>query len=287
MEPTRRQPFYWRAFVTFYIVFSFVAVGLSGLVLFISPPGRVANWSQWRFAALLKADWQAVHTVFSLLFLAAGAFHIYFNWRVILNYVRRKVGEGLNRGRELAVATAAGAVILVLTVAGVPPFSTVMALGETAKNSWSDPSTEPPVPHAEEWTIAKFAETTRISVDQVMDNLRQANMTAPAPEVTLQALATTYQTTPRAVYLKALGPEKAASVPAAEGGGFGRKTIAQLCAETGIPLDTALDRLHQAGFPDAVAESNMRQLATANGRRPIEVAQVIRGETPTGEEGRR
>jgi hypothetical protein len=287
MASTRRQPFYWRAFVTFYIVFSFVALGISGLVLFISPPGRVANWSQWRFATLLKGDWQAVHTVFALLFLATAAVHVYFNWRVIVNYLRRKVGEGLNRGRELAMASAAGLAILALTVAGVPPFSTVMALGETAKNSWSDPSTEPPVPHAEEWTVATFAETTKVGVDQVMENLRQANLTAPAPEVTLQALATTYKTTPRNVYLKALGPEKAASVPATEGGGYGRKSVGQLCAETGIPVDTALERLRQAGFPDAAAESNMRQLATANGRRPIEVAQVIRGERPTGEEGRR
>ena len=287
MSSTRRQTFYWRSFVTFYIVFSFVALGISGLVLFVSPPGRVANWSQWRFAALLKSDWQAVHTVFSLLFLAAAAFHIYFNWRVIVNYVRRKAGEGLNRGRELAIASAAGIAILVLTMAGVPPFSTVVAVGEAAKNSWSDPATEPPVPHAEEWTVAKFAETTRIAVEQVMENLRRANMPAPAPEATLQALATTYKTTPRTVYLAALGPEKAASVPVGDGGGFGRKTVGQLCAETGIPLETALERLHQAGFPDAAAESNMRQLATANGRRPIEVAQIVRGEAPTGEEGRR
>jgi hypothetical protein len=31
----------------------------------------------------------------------------------------------------------------------------------------------------------------------------------------------------------------------------------------------------------------MRQLATQNGKRPIEVAQVIQGLSPTGEEGRR
>ena len=287
MSADRNQPFYWRAFVTFYVVLSFVALGISGLVLYIAPPGRIANWSEWRLAALLKADWQAVHTVFSLLFLAAAAFHIYFNWRVILNYVRRKVGKGLNRGRELAAASGVGLAILLLTIAGVPPFSTIVAVGETAKNSWSDPANEPPVPHAEEWTVAKFAETTKIGVDQAMANLRQANMLAPAPDVTLQALATTYGTTPRAVYLAALGPERAASVPATEGGGFGRKSVAQLCAETGIPLETALERLHGGGFPDANGESNMRQLATANGRRPIEVAQIIRGETPTGEEGRR
>ena len=73
----------------------------------------------------------------------------------------------------------------------------------------------------------------------------------------------------------------------AEGGGFGRKTVGQLCEETNIPVETALERLRQAGFTDATAESNMRQLATENGRRPIEVAQIIQGLPPTGEEGRR
>jgi hypothetical protein len=287
MASGRRQPFYWRAFVTFYVVFSFVALAISGLVLFISPPGRIANWSQWRLAALVKADWQAVHTVFALLFLAAAAVHVYFNWRVILNYVRRKAGEGLNRGRELALASAVGGAILASTIVGVPPFSTIMAVGETVKNSWSDPASEPPVPHAEEWTVAKFAETNKMTVDQAMENLRQANMAAPAPEVTLQSLATTYETTPRTVYLKALGTAKGASAPPSEGGGFGRKTVGELCRESNIPVETGLGRLRQAGFADATAGSNLRQLATANGRRPIDVVQVIRGEAPTGEEGQR
>jgi len=287
MNPGRKDGFYWRAFVTFYVIFSFVVIAASGLVLFISPPGRVANWSQWRFGALTKADWQAVHTVFTLLFLGAVAFHIYFNWRVILNYIRLKVGEGLHRGRELAVASAVGVGVLVLTIVGIPPFSTVMSFGETVKNSWSDPATEPPVPHAELWTVAKFAESTKITVDQAMDNLRQANMAAPGPDVTLQVLAATYKVTPRQVYLKALGQAKAASVPMAEGGGFGRKTVGQLCQEVNVPIETALERLRQAGFTDATADSNMRQLATQNGKRPIEVAQVIQGLPPTGEEGRR
>jgi hypothetical protein len=256
-------------------------------VLFISPPGRVSNWSQWKFGALQKANWQAVHTVFTLLFLGAIAFHIYFNWRVILNYLRRNVGEGLHRGKEMGLAVAVGAAVLVLTIVGIPPFSTLMTFGETVKNSWSDPATEPPVPHAELWTVAKFAETNKMTVEEAMDNLRQAGMTAPGTDVTLQSLATTYKVTPRQVYLKAIGPAKAASVPVAEGGGFGRKTVGQLCEEANLPVETALERLRQAGFTAATAESNMRQLATQVGRRPIEVAQIIQGLPPTGEEGRR
>jgi hypothetical protein len=287
MKPGSRKAFYWRAFVTFYVILSFVIIAVSGLVLFISPPGRVANWSQWRFGALQKADWQAVHTVFTLLFLGAIALHIYFNWRVILNYLRRKVGEGLHRGKEMGLAAAVGAAVLVMTIVGVPPFSTVMTMGERVKNSWSDPATEPPVPHAEMWTVAKFAESNKLPVEQAMNNLREAGMTSPGTDVTLQSLATTYKVTPRQVYLKALGQAKGAPIPLAEGGGFGRKTIGQICEETNIPVETALERLRQAGFTAATAESNMRQLATQNGKRPIEVAQIIQGLPPTGEEGRR
>jgi hypothetical protein len=287
MKPGHKRAFYWRAFVTFYVILSFIVIAASGLVLFISPPGRVANWSQWTFGWLRKADWQAVHTVFTLLFLGAIAVHVYFNWRVILNYMRRKVGEGLHRGKEMALALAAGAAVLGLTVVGVPPFSTVMTLGETVKNSWSDPATEPPVPHAELWTVAKFAETNKLPVDRAMENLREAGMTAPGTDVTLQSLATTYNVTPRQVYLKALGPANAVSVGLAEGGGFGRKTVGQLCEEASIPVETALARLRQAGFTAATAESNMRQLASQNGKRPIEVAEIIQGLPPTGEEGRR
>ncbi len=287
MSTGRKRIFYWRAFVTFYVVVSFLVIATSGIVLFISPPGRIANWSQWAIGGLQKSGWQAVHSIFAFLFVVAAGFHVYFNWRVILNYIRRTIGAGVNRGRELAAASALGVVILVLTISGLPPFSTVMTLGETAKNAWSDPSTEPPVPHAEEWTVAKFAETNKMPADQAMENLRQAGLAAPAADTTLQTLAATYKVTPRQVYLSALGPEKAAAVPQAGGGGFGRKTVAQLCGETNTPVEAALERLAQAGFTGATAESNMRELATKHGRRPIEVAQIIQGLPPTGEEGRR
>jgi hypothetical protein len=286
MDTGRKQGFYWRAFVTFYVVLSFIIIAASGLVLYVAPPGRVANWSQWRFTALLKADWQAVHTVFSLLFLVAAGFHVYFNWRVILNYLKRRAGEGINRGREFGLAAVAGTAIVVLTLVGVPPFSTIVSVGETAKNSWSDAASEPPVPHAELWTVATFAEANKLAVDQAMVNLRRANFAAPTAEVTLQALATTYNVTPREVYLKALGDARPASMPLAEGGGFGRKTVGQLCEQLNIPVETGLERLRQAGFQNAAPDSNVRELATRNGKMPVEAAQAIQGAPAASGESR-
>jgi len=120
---TRNAParFHWRAFVTLYVTLSFVLLAASGIVLYVAPPGRVANWSRWTLGALDRHGWQSVHTVFALLFVLAGAFHLWFNWRTLWFYLRSKLTEGLLAKRELALATAA-----VVAVAG--PKVTIAAL---------------------------------------------------------------------------------------------------------------------------------------------------------------
>jgi hypothetical protein len=275
----KKDAFYWRAFVTFYIVLSFLVIAASGVVLFISPPGRVATWSQWDLAGLTKADWQAVHTVFTVLFLVAACVHIFFNWRVILAYLKSKAGAGVRRSRELTLASVVATAVLILTISGVPPFSSLMSYGETARNSWSNPATEPPVPHAELWTLAKLAETTKVPVESAMRNLAEGGLTVESPDATLQAIATRYHVPPKEVYAKAIGTAAAPHVLLAEGGGYGQKSVQQLADQVNVPLATALERLRRAGIAHAAAESGLRELATSNSRRPIEIAQIIQGTT--------
>jgi hypothetical protein len=35
----------WRSFTSIYMGFSFILMALTGIVLYIAPPGRVAYWS--------------------------------------------------------------------------------------------------------------------------------------------------------------------------------------------------------------------------------------------------
>ena len=78
----------------------------------------------------------------------AGAFHLWFNWRAFWFYVRSKLTEGLLSRRELALATAAVVAVVGLTLADLPPFGSLVDLGDRAKESWSAGGGEPPVPHA-------------------------------------------------------------------------------------------------------------------------------------------
>ena len=191
---------------------SFVLLAASGIVLYVAPPGRVANWSRWTLGGLDRHGWQAVHTVFALLFVLAGAFHVWFNWRTLWFYLRSKLVIGLLAKRELALATAAVVAVAGLTLADLPPFGSVMDLGDRAKESWSVAGGEPPVPHAELLTLERLAATTQIPLDRVLANLDGAGVKGAQPGTTVAALASANGLTPQEVWVRLKGrPAQASS----------------------------------------------------------------------------
>ena len=279
MSATTKK-FHWKVFVSFYVVFSFLALAVSGIVLYVSPPGRIANWSVWRLLLLSKAQWQAVHTSVALAFLVAAGFHIYFNWKVLLAYLRSKLQAGLRMKRELAAASLAGALILAVSIAGVPPFGTVMDVGEGIKNSWSTAASEPPVPHAELLTIEKLAETVKIPTDKAVANLEKRGVTMAQPGMTVRQIADQNNLTPQQVYQKIQSEDAKPKVSLAEGGGWGRMNVQQVCERFSVPVDAGMARLQAAGF-EAEPGTMIRELATAQGKTPLDIAKIIAGDDGT------
>ena len=273
---TRNAParFHWRAFVTLYVTLSFLLLAVSGIVLYVAPPGRVANWSRWTLGALDRHGWQSVHTVVALVFVLAGALHLWFNWRTFWFYLRSKLAQGLLAKRELALATAAVVAVAGLTLADLPPFGSVMDLGDRAKASWSSGGGEPPVPHAELLTLERLAATTQIPLDRVLSNLEAAGVKGGQPQVTIAALASTNRRTPQEVWEKLKGREKPKEIPA--GGGYGSKTVGEVCAQLDIPIDGGLARLRAKGI-EASASSPMKDLAASHGRSPHDLVEILAG----------
>ena len=273
---TRNTParFHWRAFVTLYVTLSFVLLAASGIVLYVAPPGRVANWSRWTLGALDRPGWQALHTVFALLFVLAGAFHLWFNWRAFWFYVRARLAEGLRAKRELALAGVAVLAVAGLTLADLPPFGSVMDLGDRAKESWSARGGEPPVPHAELLSLERLAATTQVPLDRVLANLEAAGLTGAGPQVTIAALASAHGLTPQQVWVKLKGQERPKEIPA--GGGYGSKTVAEVCGQLDIPVDEGLARLRARGI-EASGGSPMKDLAERHGRRPHDLVEILAG----------
>ncbi|MBW1773029.1 MAG: DUF4405 domain-containing protein [Deltaproteobacteria bacterium] len=130
--------FKWRGMFTFLVVLALVVDAVSGIILYITPPGRIAHWGNWTLWGLNKGGWQAIHTVFSLLLLLVIVGHLYFNWRVLVHFFWSKIQNAMNLKWELAVATVIIILVFVGTLWNVQPFKSVMTLGRDLKLSWAE-----------------------------------------------------------------------------------------------------------------------------------------------------
>lgn len=269
----RSNKIYWRAVISFYIIIAFIVMSISGIILFFAPPGRVAFWSEWTFSALTKEQWQAVHTIFTFIFVFAAAFHIYFNWSVIISYLKKRMNEGMKRKNELVLASVFSVIVLTLTVGSVPPFSSVMDIGEDLSDSWSDENTEPPVPHAELLTLKEFAEVVKMDAVELINKLQQNGINVNGTDITVKELAAANNLTPQDIYERTQRQNVNRTV-FVSGSGYGRKSLIDLSKETNLNLNLVLNRLKQNGIL-AEPESNIKDLSSEYDHSPIDIINII------------
>jgi len=129
----KKSAFYTRGFTVFVLFFTTLILAVSGIVLYIAPPGRYTHSVDWRVFSIDKGGWEAIHINFSLLVIILASLHIYFNWRVLRGYLRRGVAWTVRYRWELAAATALTALILAGTLLEWPVLSDIVDFGETLK----------------------------------------------------------------------------------------------------------------------------------------------------------
>ncbi|MDI6804129.1 MAG: DUF4405 domain-containing protein [Bacteroidota bacterium] len=272
MESKTKKKFQWRSFTTFYIVISFLIISISGIILYITPPGRVANWSDWKFIGLTKYQWQSVHTIFTFLFVVGASFHIYFNWKVLITYLRTKLHEGMKRKRELMLSSTLAGLILVFTIVDIPPFKTVMDFGEEIANSWVSPKEEPPIPHAELLTLADLTAKLQMELPAVINRLQERNIIPDSQTIQVRDLADKYDMTAKELF-GIISPQKPKPL-IAEGMGFGRKTISQICEQYDVSIEDGMRRLKEKSI-EASFDDNLRDLADKYRMTPIDIVKII------------
>ena len=282
----RRGGFNWRATVSLLVASGFLVMAITGIMLYVAPPGRVANWTDWTLLWLTKDQWAAVHISSSLVFVLAGLMHLVMNRKPFFNYLHTRF-----HGHEMPRAEGVVAVVAVValvwgTLANVPPISFLLDLNERAKLMWSTGvDAEPPFGHAEEVSLTDLASRDRFDAAAALGALEAEGLeVAMGAETTLRQIAEDNGRSPAEVY-RVIRTARAATAPAAgwtpaavesrfAGGGMGRLTVAQLAAEAGIGLDEAQARLAALGLPTA-AETRLRQVADALGLETLELAKAV------------
>ncbi len=279
--------FRFRAFTALIMLWSFILETVSGIVLYVVPPGRIAHWTNWKLWGMTKEDWAAVHTILGYVFLIFAVIHIIYNWKPILNYIRKKIHLGLRARRELAVSLLLTLVVTAATLAGIPPFSTVMDIGESLRYAWEDSRSEPFMAHAELLSFEGFATEIGVPLERAHAILNSKGIEVPDPTLTVKDIAEVARVSPSSLYdiiSSGLAPEERDRLPeqkssagsaAGAGGGYGWKTLRQLSQDLQIPLEEIMEFLQTKGIaaePDEV----IRDVAEKHGIKAFELVRELR-----------
>ena len=272
--------FSWRSFLSVLAAVSFIGMTFTGIILFVVPPGRIANWTGWTLLALTKGQWIGLHDWFSIIFVVASAFHLYLNWKPFVSYFKSKITKVFALRAEWAAAIVVCLIAFVGTLAGVSPFSSLFAWSENIKQSWDSPQQRGPIPHAELLTLTELAgQVPGFELETMLENLKEHGIEVSSPDAVLGELAEANGLTPARLYEIALGRNgPGAQRGGGPGGGFGRLTLKQYCDQIGLDVDTAIQRLKGKGF-QAEPETTIRAIADSAGAEPSQVRTIL--DTPT------
>ncbi|NHQ60415.1 DUF4405 domain-containing protein [Chlorobium sp. BLA1] len=259
-----KKKFCWRAFISLGLFITLLMMLVSGVILYISPPGRVANWTDWRMIGLTKRGWQNQHTIFGFAFLLLSLFHLFFiNWKAFLCYLKLKSSEGFKRPAELVAITVIAVIFAIGTHVDMPPFSAIIKFGDSRANSWERREKQAPVPHAELMTLIQLAEQPGLGgdPDSLVKKLEKAGLKVASKNQTLADIATMNGKSAEEVYA-AVAPAETGS-HRLQGGGFGKKTLQEIADEAGVSATSLQLALRQKGI-DAEIDSPLKSIAERN-----------------------
>jgi hypothetical protein len=273
-----KQKFNLRSFTSFALVISTLIMSWSGFILYVAPPGRIANWGTWKLMLFTKAEWQALHTIFSYLFFILVIIHLFFvNWKTFLTYLKSKLRSGLNKKWELVSALIVSGIFFIGTLQSWTPFGPVMTFGEKVKGSWEGDFPAPPVMHMEIYTLEKLSvELDSIATSELLRTLNDNNIKVTGLDKTLKEIANENNTTPSAIYeilsakyRKTIKP-KNGEVPQ----GTGKFTVKSTAQSTGKDVESLIGILKLKGI-EAGGETSLRTIANKLGVTPRDVYTML------------
>lgn len=267
---------------------SLVVLLVNSIVLYVVPEGRVAHWANWLFWGLTKEEWSDQHLTVGVLFLIAGVLHIYFNWKVIITYLR-------NRNRELKLFTPSLCIAALLTTGvavgtyfRLPPMSTLVNFSGAIKENSAGKYGIPPYGRAELSSLKQFAAKESLDPEKAIILLKSAGVQLEDGDQSLKAIAAMNSISPQELYkiIKSAKIETAnrptgyfdsgggPTVSSGSNIGLGRKTLAEVCAELDFDPAVMVSELKSKGIA-ANPGMTLKAIAVKGGKSPNDIHQAI------------
>ena len=186
--------------ISLLMLWSMLVMTYTGVMLFIAPEGRVAYWVNWSMLGMGKSEFGNMHVAFMVLFFVATIFHIYFNWKPLISYMRNKAKEFIFFSKENIIALVITLVFITGTLNVTQPFSSLFKLGKDFKHYWADELGKPPYGHAELSSLKTFCKRMGYDVDEAVKYLNEAGIKVENKKHNLQKIAEYNNITPAKIY---------------------------------------------------------------------------------------
>ena len=229
---------------------------------------------------LSKTQWGAIHINLGLLFLIALGLHIYYNWKPLIQYLK-------NRARQLKILTPEFNLAAVLvtaftvgTLAGWPPFATILAVQDDIKEAAARKYGEPPYGHAELSSLKVFARKTGLNLQDALAALAASGFQGADPEQSMQDMAAANGVSPQTLYNAMMSGRTAAApqfrkMPDTPPPGTGSLSLAEFSLKYGLDADMLRRSLAVQGI-EARADMTIKAIAAASKRSPMDIYELLR-----------
>lgn len=198
-----QKKFHFRSFISFSLFLSVAWLLISGTILYIAPPGRIAHWQHWTFFGFDKNQWQAQHTIFSYFFILITIVHIFsLNWRNLWSYVKVKSSSGFRKKKEFFFASGFAFIVFVGTAYDIPPLANFFEFGDTIGKRWEERQKKGPIPYAENLTLDELAlKYLNIKTEELIKILKAKGIAVKNKSQTLKEIASQNDISPADIYM--------------------------------------------------------------------------------------
>lgn len=247
--------------------FSFLIMSATGVMLYIVPKGKVAYWANWQMFGLTKSQYGDIHITSMFLFLLVTIWHIYYNWKPLVNYLRDSTKKVTLFKKELIIALFLNTAFVVGTLIGMQPFETILDINSDIKAYWEKEYGSPPYGHAEESSLKSFSKRMGIDVKKAMILLKENNIKVSSESQTLLQISQKNAVSSKVIYdiIKIKHAVTDAKISF-----MGRRTLGELSKMNKINLEKSLLYLETKAYK-ATSETRMREIANALDITPYEL----------------
>lgn len=251
------------------MLYSMLVMTVTGILLFIAPPGRIANWANWEIFSISKGLAADIHTAFMVLFILFAILHIIYNIKPMTSYMKNQIKRFVFFTSENNVAILITILFIFGTGYSIAPFSTFIDFGEGIKNSWEKEYGTAPYSHAELSSLKSFTKKVGFDLEKSKEILVKNNIVFDI-EQSLSQIGKENSVSPSFIYnilKKNFEKEGVKVLPLT---GLGRKSIEEVAQTLQISTDDFIGKLKAIGV-EASKDDKFKEVAENYDLSPMDV----------------